>query len=319
MNILLTGAFGNIGTSVIRNYIEKNNRDLHLRCFDVKNETSIKRSEKYDRYVEAVWGDLRNTDDVRNAVENVDAIIHLAFIIPPLSEKKPDLAREINIAGTKNLIGAAVKQNSKMRIIFASSVSVYGPADPDRKQPLKATDDVKASDNYTLHKIECEKMVRQSGQDWVITRFGVVPPLAISGEFDPVLFEISLDTRVEFVHTMDVGLALVNAAVCEKCSCKVLLIGGGKSCQMYQKEFLTKFLEINGIGMLPDSAFSTKPYYTDWMDTEESQELLKYQTRTFDDYINEMKKIIGARRYFAKLLKPIIQRSLLEKSPYYQK
>ena len=297
MNILLTGAFGNIGTSFIKTFIDRNNPELKLRCFDVKNEASLKKAAIYEKKVEIFWGDLRNSGDVLKAVDNQDVIIHLAFIIPPLSEKKPDFAREINIGGTGNIIEAVKKQEKKVRIVFASSVSVFGPAVPGRRFPLKASDEVKATDNYTSHKIECERMLMQSGLDWVITRFGVVPPLAISGEFDPMLFEIPLGTRIEFVHTMDVGLALINTVDCHRCSGKILLIGGGKKCQLYQKEFISRFLEVNGIGMLPESAFGTEPYYTDWMDTDESQELLKYQTRTFDDYIDALKKKAGFRRY----------------------
>ncbi len=318
MNILLTGAFGNIGTSLIKNFIDSNKPGQKLRCFDVKNESSLKKSADYEQKVEIFWGDLRNPDDVLKATDSQDVIIHLAFIIPPLSEKKPDFAREINIGGTRNIIDAVKKQEKRARIVFASSVSVLGPATPGRRFPVKASDEVKATDNYTSHKIECEKMLMQSGLDWVITRFGVVPPLSVSGEFDPMIFEIPLDTRLEFIHTMDVGLALLNSVDCQQCSCKILLLGGGKKCQIYQKEFISRFLEINGIGMLPEGAFGTKPYYTDWMDTSESQELLQYQTRTFDDYIDDLKKTIGFKRHLVKLMGPIIRKSLLARSPYYR-
>lgn len=319
MNILLTGAFGNIGTSFIKNFITGNKQGLSLRCFDVKNESNLKKSSIYQKEVEIFWGDLRNQDDVLKAVDNQDFIIHLAFIIPPLSEKKPDFAREINITGTQNIIEAAKKQEKRVRIVFASSISVFGPAIPGRRFPLEASDKVKATDIYTSHKIECEKMVMNSGIDWVITRFAVVPPLTLSGEFDPLLFEIPLNNRVEFVHTMDIGLALLNIVDCQQCLGKILLLGGGKRCQIYQREFISKFLEVNCIGMLPDSAFGTKPYYTDWMDTAESQELLKYQTRTFDDYIDTLKKKIGFKRYLIRLLRPLIQKSLLARSPYYKR
>jgi len=75
--------------------------------------------------------------------------------------------------------------------------------------------------------------------------------------------------------------------------------------------------------MLPDSAFRvpTKPeeyYYTDWLDTEESQRLLQYQTRTFDQYVEETSAQLGMMKYIAKLFKGQAQKRLLDASPYYQ-
>ncbi len=49
------------------------------------------------------------------------------------------------------------------------------------------------------------------------------------------------------------------------------------------RDYLGAFLEEMGIGRLPDEAFSTEPYCTDCLDSEESQRLLGYQRRTFDD------------------------------------
>ncbi len=318
MKILITGAFGNIGSSTIENLVAANDPERRITCFDINNEANLKKAMKFESEVETVWGDLRNYADVKRAVQDKDVIIHLAFIIPPLSEAKPDFAYSVNVNGTKNILNALKEQNSKSRLVFASSVSVYGPSSGNNP-PRTAADPVIGTDNYSMHKIECEGLVRSSGIEWVIARFGVVPPLAIGSKFDPVLFEIPLDARIEFVHTRDVGLALANAAGCNSCAGKILLIGGGKKCQLYQKEFISRFLETNGIGMLPEGAFSKNPYYTDWMDTLESQQLLQYQTRTFDDYLSEIKKTIGFRRNIIRLLSPVIKKSLVSKSPYYKK
>jgi len=65
------------------------------------------------------------------------------------------------------------------------------------------------------------------------------------------------------------------AAISYKVWGKTLLIGGGKKCQMLQKDFITRVLNEVGIGMLPESAFTGTPFYTDWMDTSRSQKILK--------------------------------------------
>jgi nucleoside-diphosphate-sugar epimerase len=318
MKILITGAFGNIGSSTIENFLEKNYSSLQVRCFDIKNEANEKKAMKFNGRIETIWGDLRKIEDVNSAVDGCDVIIHLAFLLPPVSETKQEFAYAVNVGGTKNVLSAIKQFSPGARIIFASSVSVYGPS-TSNDPPRTISGPIFGTDNYTSHKVECEGLVKDSGLEWVITRFGVVPPLAVGGKFDAVLFEIPLDGKVEFVHTRDVGLACANAAFCKECAGKILLIGGGKRCQLYERDFISRFLEINGIGMLPEEAFTKKPYYTAWMDTEESQKLLSYQRLTFDDYLKEIKKTIGFRRYIIKLLSPVIRKSLLAKSPYYKK
>jgi len=130
-----------------------------------------------------------------------------------------------------------------------------------------------------------------------------------------------LDQRIEYVHTKDVGVAIANCVTAETKK-KVLLIGGGKKCQMLNREFMTKLLEATGVGMLPDSAFKVPKndkdwYYTDWMDTSESQELLQYQSLTFEDYLEEFKKKLGIMGKLAKIFRSFAQKLLLKNSPYY--
>lgn len=317
MNILLTGAFGNIGTAFIRNFITECDQSLRLRCFDLKTVSNIKKAAVFKDRIETFWGNINDGRDVHEAVKDQDIVIHLAFIIPPLSEARPGFTKKINIDGTKKIIEALKLYNKKGRIIFGSSVSVYGPVPPEREPPLKAKDRVIATDNYTSHKIECEKMLMRSGLDWIITRFGVSPSLDFSKDIVSMVYEVPLNARIEFVHSMDVGLALFNIIGCKRCSKKILLIGGGEECRLHQREFLARFLEVYGIGMLPEKAFSTRPYYTDWLDTRESQKLLNYQKRTFDDFIDDIRKRFGPRRYLIKIIKPVIRKFMLSKSPYY--
>jgi nucleoside-diphosphate-sugar epimerase len=137
-----------------------------------------------------------------------------------------------------------------------------------------------------------------------------------------MLFEIPLEQRVEFVHTRDVGTAFANAVTAETTK-KILLIGGGKASQMLQGEFMANILNAMGLGMLPEPAFRvpSKPeewYYTDWLDTTESQQLLQYQQHTYDQYIEELKQKVGFKRHFARLFRGMAQKRILAQSPYYQ-
>jgi len=283
-------------------------------CFDIKTKANAKTAKRYQGRANLVWGDLRRPDDITSAIKNQDIIVHLAFIIPPASEKNPDWAKEINAGGTRNLVNALKSLPNPPKLIFSSSISVYGPT-ADKEPPRRCNDPVCATDNYTHHKIECEKMVQESGIKWSILRFGAVPLL---GQIDPIMFEVPLNNRIEFVHPKDVGLAVANAVNCNEIWGKILLIGGGPKGQLYYKTYLGRLMDGAGLGMFPDKAFGTKPFYTDWMDTAESQRLLKYQRYSFEQYISEMPSALGYKYHMSKMLRPLIMKFVLSKSPYYK-
>lgn len=252
----------------------------------------------------------------------VDAIIHTAAIIPPLSEKNPELARQVNLEGTRQLIRIAESLPYLTRFVFTSSVAVYGHP-MKLPPPRNVNDPIYPTDHYTEHKIRCEALLRESRLPWTILRLGVVTPLSLSLDLDPLMFEVPLEQRLEFVHTRDVGLALTNAITADGIG-KTLLIGGGQRCQMLYQELVEKMLHAIGIGMLPETAF-IKPqtedeyFHTDWLDTTESQQLLRYQTRTYDQFVDEYRQALGYKRHAIRIFRPIARQWLLSKSPYYNK
>lgn len=324
MRILLTGAFGNIGKQVLRRLLGSGYR---VRCFDIETDRNRKIFESFSshpwnaRRLEISWGDIRNHEDVLKASENVQGIIHLAAIIPPSSEKNPETARAINVEGTRRLIRAAEALDPRPKFIFTSSVSVYGPRMSD--PPPRTTDDpVNPTDHYSSHKVECEGMLRECGLPWTVLRVAAVSVSGTRGGMDPILFEIPLDQRIEFVHSRDVALACVNS-LSEDVVHRVLHIGGGNGSQMLQRNFLRRILEATGLGMLPESAFLVPEkdsdwFYTDYMDTEEAQGLLHYQVYTFDDYIEELSRKLGTRRAVARFLGPALRLSFCSRSPHFR-
>ncbi len=320
MRVLLTGAFGNVGQSTLKKLIELGHEVI---CFDLKSATNEKVQKKLAREMkfDIVWGDITKPDQVTLAVKDVDVIIHLAAIIPPLSEKIPEITRKVNVDGTKNLIEAAKALEKRPRFIVASSISVYG-CTMNLAPPRTVEDVLCPTDYYSQTKVEVEELLKSSGLPWLILRLGAVSIQKIPSKLDPILFEIPLEQRIEFVDSRDVGTAFANA-VTVNAENKIFLIGGGKGCQLYQKEFVQAMLNAVGIPMLPESAFRTAKkdhdwFYTDWIDTEESQKLLKFQNITFKDYIEELKREIALRRFGIRLVAPFAKLGLLFTSPYYK-
>lgn len=317
MRTLLTGAFGNVGTSTLDELVRQGHT---VRCFDLKTKASKKVARRFRGQVEVVWGDLRRIEDVAAAVRDQEAVIHLAFIIPKLSatgfqsEDHPDWARAVNVGGTWNLLEAMKTLARPPRIIFASSYHIYGRTQ-HLPPPRTALDPVEPTEHYARHKIECEEMVRSSGLEWAILRLAATLPLAM--KLDPGMFDVPLNNRMEYAHTQDVGLALANAVRSREVWGKILLIGGGPRCQYTYREIAQRVLDGLGVGMLPEAAFDSTPFPTDWLDTAESQRLLQYQQRTLDDYIQDMTSLLGYRRHLIRAFRPLIHYVLLQQSPYY--
>ncbi|MDF1512655.1 MAG: NAD-dependent epimerase/dehydratase family protein [Anaerolineae bacterium] len=220
----------------------------------------------------------------------------------------------LKVEGTRNLIQVLESQTQPARMIFSSSLHVYGQTQ-DFPPPRTITDPVHPIEHYAQHKILCESMIKSSSITWLIARFAAVLPINL--KLDPGMFEVPLHNRIEFVHTRDVGLALSNAVCSDKVWNKTLHLGGGTACQYYYYQIVEKIMDAVGIGMLPETAFGTVPFCTDWLDTTESQDLLHYQRLTLDDYVEDLKGLLGFRRYLTRWLRPIMRANLLRKSPYY--
>ena len=319
MNILITGAFGNVGIYTLNNLLGMGHSIRVLELKNKKNLKILKNIEKRvpDQKLDIIWGDITESECIKKAVAGQDMIIHQAFVIPSLSEEKPNWAWEINVEGTRNLLKAAREWGGAAKIVFISSVSVFGQTQ-DLRPPRISGDQIRPTDNYSHHKVACEQLVKISGLEWTILRLGAVLSPSLC-DIDPMLFSVPLNNRIELIHAADAGSAIAAAALSDKVWGKTFLIGGGKKCQMLQKDFIVRVLNEVGIGMLPESAFTSTPFYTDWMDTSRSQKILNYQKHGLDDFIMDIRKTLGIKRYLVRMVQPVVKYWLLKKSPHFLK
>ena len=319
MKVLLTGAFGNVGVSALDEMLSQG---YDVRCFDLPTPANKRTSGHYQGKVELAWGDMRTLPDLLAAVEGCDVVVHTAFIIPKLSatgiesELRPDLAQAVNVGGTANLICAMERQPNPPKLVFTSSLHVYGRTQ-HLAPPRRVSEPVHPIEHYARHKVQCEEMIRASGLTWSILRLAAALPIGL--QLDPGMFDVPLDNRMEYVHTRDVGLALAHAAGSSEIWGKTLLIGGGAACQYVFGDMVAAILGALGLEMLPAEAFSTTPFATDWLDTEEAERLLHYQKRTLDDYLVDMKQLLGPRLPFVRLFRSGVRRSLLARSPHWMR
>jgi nucleoside-diphosphate-sugar epimerase len=131
------------------------------------------------------------------------------------------------------------------------------------------------------------------------------------------MFEIGLDNRIEALHADDAGLAIANAVETPEVWGRTLFVGGGSSCQLTYREYLTRLLAAMGVPPLPDNAFSDAVYATDWIDTSESEALLHYQRHDFTDIAEAIAASLGWKRRLVPLVGPLARRAILRLSPYH--
>jgi len=112
--VLVTGASGNAGQAVCRRLLDAGYR---VRMADVAPPREL------DPRAEFLRVDTRTSEDVRRAVDGVDAVVHLAAWH---SAHKPPVSDEtifaVNVDGTFNLISAC-REHGIEALVFASSMA----------------------------------------------------------------------------------------------------------------------------------------------------------------------------------------------------
>jgi UDP-glucose 4-epimerase len=148
MRVVVTGASGNVGTSLLRCLADEPAVDSVL---------GICRRTPSQRFPKVEWcaADVV-TSDLRPLFMGADAVVHLAWLIQPGRDKA--LLRSVNVDGSARVF-SAVADAGVPALVYASSVGAYsaGPKDTlvDESWP---TDGVSTS-FYSVHKAEVERLL----------------------------------------------------------------------------------------------------------------------------------------------------------------
>lgn len=310
MKVMITGGLGGLGLNISRAFLDSGHEIL---VFDLDNPVNRARRTELPPGADVVWGDIGDAEALRREAVRTDLILHLAAIIPPLSEQKPDLTQRVNVEGTRNVVQAAV--SARKPLVFTSSVSVFGPT-PGAKAPLHPDrNPMNGVDHYTRSKVEGERIVTGAGIDYVICRIAAAPHLDLSPARMREMFMFPHDSRIEFVHLKDVATALVHAAErFGRVKNRVYILGGGRSQQFLYHDFIARLMGVMGLPCPPARKFSRTPSYLDWYDTGDSQAALEFQNHTIDDFARDMAALIPAWQRFLmqKLVGPLFGRLIVQ-------
>ena len=314
-NILITGASGAVGSEIVKQLSELTHI-FRITVFDIKTIESVKFLRKFNNKIEIVYGDITNNNEIEKVCHNMDFVIHLAAIIPPKADIFPDLAKNVNVNGTKNLVRNLELFSPDTFLVYASSISVYG----DRlKNPwIKVTDSLAPSegDEYAFTKIEAEKVIKESKIDWSIFRL-----TAIMGKhkLSELLFHMPLATALEIATPVDTAKAFLRAINNKNIlSRKIFNLSGGASYRILYKDFLSLSFEAIGLGKLdfPEKSFAEKNFHCGYyLDSNLLEDILHFQSGTIEDYFQSLRKSTNVvKRFFTWVFRNIIKRILLSKS-----
>lgn len=286
MRILVTGAFGNIGKYIVDELLKQN---YDVRCFVLPNKNNKITASKTKK-AEVFYGDIRKIRDVKKAISDCDAVIHLAFVSPDFCQKNSSFAYKINIGGTENLVRALRENTKEIKLVFTSSISAYFYEKYKKSKKISSLRYKK----YAEQKLKCEDIIKSALSQWCIFRLGAILPTNLS-ELENIL-SIPYNARFEFINIKDVITALINALKNKKADSKTLTIGGGKRLCIRYKKFVDDLFLVLGRESPKKNDFSREPYLTECFDTIESQKILKYQKHSYKDFLIEMRRQISKKQ-----------------------
>jgi UDP-glucose 4-epimerase len=311
VNVLVTGALGTIGRQTVIALAARGHR---VRALDLGTLRNRVRARAFSRSVECLWGDLRRPPVARAAVAGMNAVVHLAAVLPPRAYDVPELVHSVNVGGTSAVLEAARACNRPIALAYASSCAVYGITQ-HRSPPVRETDPVAATDEYTRSKLDAEALVRQTPLPWVVLRLAHVPILGLRVPHR-IMFDIPLDNRIELLHASDAALALACAVESQTCRNRVLLVGGGATCQVLYRNYLERALAAMGLPLPPPSLFGTQYHYSDWLDAGASQALWQYQRHAFEDIMSAIERRARRLAPLVRAVQPAAASALASLSPY---
>ena len=287
-NVLLTGASGTIGSEILNQLID--NDDVNLTVFDLKTPKSEKIFKPYLSKANFVFGDISNADDVLAVSKDKDVVIHLAAIIPPLADEKPDLAYKVNVTGTKNLLKSLEKHSPDAFFMYSSSVSVYG--DRVRNPNIRVGDPLvpSAGDKYAKTKLECERLIQKSPMKWAIFRLGAIMK---NHKISKLMFHMPLNSTMEICTPEDTARAFVNGIDKQnELEGKVFNLGGGRQCTTTYEDFLQRSFNLYGLGKLnfKPNTFATQNFHCGYYaDGDELEKILHFRRDDLGSYFAKTK------------------------------
>jgi dTDP-4-dehydrorhamnose reductase len=159
MNIILTGATGLLGSYIIRCWGRSGSiRGIYLGNYNPPID------KKNVQYYTADVRDEKGLEGIFKGAD-IDVVIHAAGEARvDFCERNREIAYSSNVAGTKNVINLCKKY--KVKLVYISTNAIFDGTKP----PYKEDDAPNPINVYGRIKLECEKLVENQLNDFLIVR-----------------------------------------------------------------------------------------------------------------------------------------------------
>ena len=261
MSIMITGGTGFIGARIIRKLVE---RGEDVVCFDLAPPRAS--LQPYLDRIEVYRGDITQVPHLLEAVNThgVDRIIHMA---PPDTEDRPHFGMLVNIQGTNNVFEVA-RWTGVRRVVYASSIAVYGVQETFGNRPLTEGDISNPANVYGMTKavndFSARTYIDQFGLDLravrISTVFGHGRVTGMTGMIGGLLMSLPAvgkpidlpfhrDEASSMIHAEDAAEIFVRIALSDSLKHNVYLSGGHLATAGEMADIVR--------GLIPDAKITT--------------------------------------------------------------
>lgn len=251
--VLVTGGAGYIGSVLVKLLLNRGYkvRVLDNLMFGGDSLVELLNNENF----EFIKGDIRDKEDVKAAMKDIDFVAHLAAIVgDPACAKEPKLAKETNLEGSK-LVYNIANENKVKKFVFASTCSNYGKM-KDSNDYVDETSELRPVSLYAETKVEFEKfLLSQDKNNFTkptCLRFSTVYGLSPRIRFDLTVNEFTKELALEreliifgeqfwrpYCHVVDLARSVINVIESDNRT-DFNVYNVGDTSENYQKQMIVE-------------------------------------------------------------------------------
>lgn len=239
--VLVTGAGGFIGSHLVETLAHEGAQVTAFVRYNSRNDPGLLQfvDPVVLEGIKLCFGDLRDFQAVRSAMEGVHTVFHLGALIGiPYSYVYPGDVAQTNVLGTLNVLMAA-REMGVERIVHTSTSEVYGTA---RYVPMDEAHPLQAQSPYAASKIGADKLAESFYRSYALpvvtvrpfNTYGprqsaraVIPTMIVQMLTKTTVRLGSVHPRRDFNFVSDTVAGFLAAATCDGAVGEVINIGSG--------------------------------------------------------------------------------------------